>query len=219
MGKKRVSFMWSRQVFLCIGFIGLFIIPLTVQADVLLTMKNGNSLKWSSFSLEDGNYCTWKTSGKFCLSQSDISSIKEVDSDSGSAPHQALGNAHQSTENNVPRRRLNSSSSGGSMTRSYGHENADVNAYSGGRGRYGTAGASYNRDASSTTYTKELSDADIGQLEYEESLRKRDAEERQLELERNRQLEEVKAAAREDKKRLEREEERQRRETERLKYR
>jgi len=99
----------SRGLFLSIIFIVLFIIPLAAQADVVLTMKNGNTLKWSSFSLEDGNYCTWKDSGKFCISQGDIVSIKEVNSDSDSTHQQVLRNAPQSTENYGSRKRLNTS--------------------------------------------------------------------------------------------------------------
>jgi len=45
---------------------------------VTITMKNGNVLSWSSYFEEDNSYCTYKSSGKFCVQKSDVAEIKEI---------------------------------------------------------------------------------------------------------------------------------------------
>lgn len=54
----------------------LILFSLTVaDAEVIIKTKNGNTLKWKSFSEEDGNYCTWNQLGKFCIPKNTVTSI------------------------------------------------------------------------------------------------------------------------------------------------
>lgn len=44
------------------------------------TEKNGNTFVWSNYEEENGNYCIWKSQGKFCVAKSDIKDIKPIKS-------------------------------------------------------------------------------------------------------------------------------------------
>jgi len=50
----------------------------SAAADVLIKLKNGTSFTWTNYTEEDGNACTWKSSGRFCISTNEITSIKEI---------------------------------------------------------------------------------------------------------------------------------------------
>ena len=47
-------------------------------ADHLFTEKNGNTFVWEYYEMEDGQYCTWLSAGKFCIPKASIASIKKV---------------------------------------------------------------------------------------------------------------------------------------------
>lgn len=47
-------------------------------ASVVLKMKDGTELNWSSYQEESGNYCTYKGGGLFCVDKKDVKSIVEV---------------------------------------------------------------------------------------------------------------------------------------------
>lgn len=52
-------------------------------ADVSIIMKDGKTLDWQSYFEENNSYCTWKSYGKFCVSQDDVKVIKETVENSG----------------------------------------------------------------------------------------------------------------------------------------
>ena len=184
-----------------LGCAVLFAVPFPARADVLLKTRDGDTFRWESFSLEDGSYCTWLQTGKFCVAQSDIASIREVEGNPAHAQQNIPASSYQGR-----------AGSSGTMTRTYSSESGDVNAYGSGRGGYGAAGAYYNRDSSSTTYSKEVNDTEIQQMENERYWKAQDAEKRQHDMEVRRQAEEAQAREREDRRRNEIETERQKRE-------
>ena len=47
-------------------------------ADYLFTEKNGNTFIWEYYDEEDGQYCAWMSSGKFCVPKENIVSVKET---------------------------------------------------------------------------------------------------------------------------------------------
>jgi hypothetical protein len=50
----------------------------TAYADYLFTEKNGNNFVWKYYDEEDGQYCAWLSTGKFCVPKINIASIKET---------------------------------------------------------------------------------------------------------------------------------------------
>ncbi|OGW31654.1 MAG: hypothetical protein A2X59_09245 [Nitrospirae bacterium GWC2_42_7] len=66
-------------------------------ADVSIIMKDGKILNWSSYTEEDNSYCTWKSYGKFCVSQDDVKVIKETGGSSGGSSDSGYGNSGQSS--------------------------------------------------------------------------------------------------------------------------
>ena len=164
-------------------------------ADYKVVTRDGKTLTWESFSLEDGNYCTWKTNGKFCLPQNDVVSIKET-----AAKDSPQGDGSSSYNQAAPAQRSGDKS--GTMTRSYDRGSVD------GRSTYtGRGGVYHNYDSgsSSTTYSKEVDEADIRRMEADEAYRKIQEQDRRAILERERQDELNRQRDQEDQRRKDRE--------------
>lgn len=194
-----------RHTWVFVVFTILLIVPTMAHADFLLQTKDGKSFTWPNFTLEDNNYCTWNNGGQFCVPLSEIVSIKEVGGDSAPATVSQSGprNARQvqPSENTTSK---------GRIVKDIGQDSFDVRSSSTGRGRnYGQGDAYGNVNRSSTTIEKELTDEDINQFEREKWLKQKDAEARQLQIERDRQTQEAQRRADADRLRVERDTARQ----------
>jgi hypothetical protein len=175
LGRVNCRTNFFRRVFAIVVVLFVFVTwPSTGYSDFKLGTRDGNTLVWEQFTLEDGNYCTWKKDGKFCLPQSEVISMKEV---SGEAPSSSSSQRHySSTDRNNNSGQNDRGSSVGTMTRGYDSVSGDGRTY------YGRGGYS-NGDSTSTTYSKEISDADIRLIEAEASVKRQEAENRRLEAE------------------------------------
>ena len=47
------------------------------STEFLLETKDRKILRWSNYTEEDNNYCTYESSGKFCVPRSEVVSIRE----------------------------------------------------------------------------------------------------------------------------------------------
>ncbi len=47
-----------------------------VSGKVILHMKDGATLRWSSYTEKDGQYCTWRGGGELCIRKNEVSSIE-----------------------------------------------------------------------------------------------------------------------------------------------
>lgn len=56
------------------------------SADYELRLNDGITLTWRNYTLEDGQYCTQKDFGKFCIPKNDVVAVREVKDGSGNAP-------------------------------------------------------------------------------------------------------------------------------------
>lgn len=65
-------------------FLLVFLIP-SVEAGIILKLKNGNTMTWSNFTEEADQYCTQKSSGKFCMPKSAVASIAAKDEENPDA--------------------------------------------------------------------------------------------------------------------------------------
>lgn len=61
-----------------IAVLFIFVLNSLCFADFLLTTKDGQSLVWSDYEERDGNYCTWKYGGNFCIPKDEIVSVEEL---------------------------------------------------------------------------------------------------------------------------------------------
>lgn len=151
---------------------GIFLVAPT-QAAFQFKTKDGVTFTWLNFSLTEDGYCTLKNGGKFCMPANNIVSIKEVDSDTSVT----------STEKET-------SSAVGVMNKNFSRDSGDVNlSGSGHRGHEKTDGY-YNREGSTTAYTKGITDADVKRLELEEWANKQAAEERHEQRQREKERKE-----------------------------
>lgn len=84
----------------------LVILAASVQAVVVLKGKDGTTLTWDNLLEEDGNYCTWKSAGKFCIPKGDIASVKEekeeVIADNVTVKYSSEGNNSVSSNQSSP---------------------------------------------------------------------------------------------------------------------
>ncbi|MDP3259487.1 MAG: hypothetical protein Q8M34_02730 [Thermodesulfovibrionales bacterium] len=64
---------------LILGLITVLILSVPASADIVLTLKNGNTLKWKNYTEENSQYCTQKDYGKICISTDTIVSTKETE--------------------------------------------------------------------------------------------------------------------------------------------
>lgn len=55
-------------------FLLVFLIP-GAEAGTILKLKNGNTMEWSNLTEEADQYCTQKSSGKFCIPKNAVASI------------------------------------------------------------------------------------------------------------------------------------------------
>lgn len=71
-------------------------------ADVSIIMKDGKILDWQTYFEENNSYCTWKSYGKFCVSQDDVKVVKETVDNSGqdSSGGSYVGNSGQGSSGN-----------------------------------------------------------------------------------------------------------------------
>lgn len=62
----------------------LLVILITIaDAGILLKLKNGNTMEWSNLSEEADQYCTKKSSGKFCIPKNTVVSVSQEYEDPG----------------------------------------------------------------------------------------------------------------------------------------
>ena len=156
-------------VFLIFGF--FYAAP--TQAAFQFKTKDGVTFTWLNFSFTEDGYCTLKNGGKYCMPASNIVSIKEVEPDASVT----------STEKET-------SSAVGVMNKNFSRDSGDVNlSGSGHRGHEKTDGY-YNREGSTTSYTKGITDADVRRLELEELANKQTAEERREQRQREKEQKE-----------------------------
>lgn len=62
---------------LFIGFIIVLLLLSPAFTEVEITMKNGKTFTWVSYTEENGHYCTIKEFGSFCVSKSNVASLRE----------------------------------------------------------------------------------------------------------------------------------------------
>lgn len=48
------------------------------HAEVIITLKNGSNFKWGNYTATNEAYCTLNNAGQFCVSKSDVISVKEI---------------------------------------------------------------------------------------------------------------------------------------------
>jgi hypothetical protein len=61
--------------------IGVMLFCGTAFADVIISLKDGNSYKWKYFSETNESYCAVYHDGEFCISKADVLSVKEAEPD------------------------------------------------------------------------------------------------------------------------------------------
>lgn len=64
---------------LILGLITVLILSVPASADIIFTLKNGNTLKWKNYTEENSQYCTQKDYGKICISKDTVVSTKEAE--------------------------------------------------------------------------------------------------------------------------------------------
>ncbi|MDO9287454.1 MAG: hypothetical protein Q7T83_01550 [Thermodesulfovibrionales bacterium] len=158
---------------------GIFLAAPT-QAAFQFKTKDGVTFTWLNFSLTENGYCTLKNGGKFCIPASNIVSIKEVDSDASVT----------STEKET-------SSAVGVMNKNFSRDSGDGHLSGSGHSGHKKTDGYYNREGSTTSYTKEITDADVRRLELEEAANKQAAEQRQREKEQKEYIDKETAKAKE----------------------
>lgn len=189
-----------------VSFILLVLVGLSTIAfaDYRVVTRDGKTLKWESFSLEDGSYCTWKNGGKFCLPLGDVVSVNEIAS--GNEAHEGQASA---TYRSAPVQR--SGEKRGEMTRSFDQGSVDGRSSYVGQGgrRGGSAYQSYDANSSNTTYSSQVDEADIRRMEFEAAAKRIEQDNRRTELERDRQTEIAQQRQREEDARRKREQDRE----------
>jgi len=175
-----------RQSFLfCSAVNGLLVVMLSSNpafADYNVITKSGQTLRWESFSLEDGSYCTWKNGGKFCLPINGVISINEA-----ASSNDPTGGQGQVTTRPVPTQQ--SGERRGTMTRSIDQGSIDGRSSYSGQGRRGGSNyQSYDMNSSNTTYSTEVDAADIRRIEADAAFKGIQQNDRRNELERERQV-------------------------------
>jgi N-acyl-D-amino-acid deacylase len=56
------------------------------RAEYELLLNDGVKLTWDEYTVEDGQYCTQKSFGKFCVQKKDVVSLKQAPGGAGDAP-------------------------------------------------------------------------------------------------------------------------------------
>ncbi|TAN41057.1 MAG: hypothetical protein EPN25_05710 [Nitrospirae bacterium] len=169
------------------------------SADYQLITKDGKTLTWESFEIDDGNYCTWKKNGKFCLPLSDVKSVKEI---TASSDDRGPSRAYQSEP------AQQSGQKRGVMTKSVNQGSVDGQSSYVGRGGYGRGGStyhSYDANSSNTTYSTEVDASDMRRMDYEADAARIRQNDRRAAMEQERQAELSRQRAADEQRRLERE--------------
>lgn len=61
-----------------LSLIAVLLLSAPAYSGIVLTLKNGNTLKWQNYTEENNQYCTIKDYGKMCISKNTVVSVKET---------------------------------------------------------------------------------------------------------------------------------------------
>lgn len=83
----------------------LFLIS-PAYATYKIILKDGATLTWSNYFEEKDKYCTHKSFGKFCISKSDVVSIKEENDSEGTTVIPTKGKSEAEKEKDKPKQHI-----------------------------------------------------------------------------------------------------------------